>query len=112
MRESLMMGVTFLYVMIGWVIFRADNLSHACHYIKLMFTDFNGFDYSGSRLTILWIIILIAIEWFTRDRECPFEPCAGSVMQSRAVRWTLYYIVFMAVLFLGGQTQTFIYFQF
>jgi len=37
-------AITFLLVMIGWVIFRADTLAYATHYIERLFSCSNTFD--------------------------------------------------------------------
>lgn len=112
MRESIMMGVTFLLVMVGWVIFRADNIQHAWEYIVRMFSSFDNWELYGSRVPLLWITVLIITEWFTRDRQCPLDFGSSGIFASRPARWILYYALFIAVIIYGGIGQTFIYFQF
>lgn len=112
MRESVLMAFTFLVVLIGWVIFRADNISMALGYLRLMFTDFTGWHILGGRMALMWIVALLGVEWFTRKKEYPLEFSGRRILGFRTARWILYYTLFMAVLFLGGTRQTFIYFQF
>ena len=42
---------TMLVVMVGWVFFRADTISHAGMYLRTMFS-FNGFDLFGDRVSL------------------------------------------------------------
>lgn len=110
--ESIMMASTFILVLVGWIIFRADNLSHAWHYIVRMFSAFSDWHITASRAPLLWILALMAIEWLARDKQCPLDFPTRSLFRSRCVRWGIYYLIFMLVIFCGGQPQTFIYFQF
>ncbi|MDE6557054.1 MAG: MBOAT family protein [Duncaniella sp.] len=112
MRESAMMGLTFLLVMIGWVIFRADNISHAFHYIGGMFTEFGDMHIIGSKAPLIWIALLGVIEWTCRFRVCPLDFEGRGVFRFRTMRWGVYFLMFMTVILFGGASKTFIYFQF
>ncbi len=76
--ELLSMLTTFLFVIIGWIFFRADNVSIAINYIKNLFllNIENGFQYlSTERYTpelLLLIFGFIIIEWHSRKKEHPF----------------------------------------
>ncbi len=52
---------TFILVMIGWVLFRADNIGHAFDYYKAMFSfNFQGFSWdAGSQFYTTLIIALV-----------------------------------------------------
>ncbi len=112
MMESTEMALTFLLVLIGWVIFRADNIKHAWTYIKGMFTHFDNLSLMASRGPLLWCAALFLMEWFSKDRECPLDFGGKGLFSKRYVRWGTYYLFFMAVILFGGSTQAFIYFQF
>ena len=113
MREASLMGLTFLLVMIGWVIFRADNISMAGHYIFRMFSQFKGgTELTGGRMCLMWIAVLIIVEWIGRRRQCPLDFDAKGIFAHRSVRWTAYYLLCLAILLFSAQPQTFIYFQF
>lgn len=111
MSESLMMAWTFLLVMIGWVLFRADNIVFAWSYLCRMFTDFSitGFP---SKLVFVWIFILMIVEWVERKRNHPFDIAGHGLLRYRFFRWTAYMtLVFICLTFKGAQGE-FIYFQF
>ena len=112
MGESLMMAQTFLLVLIGWVIFRADTLTDAFHFIARMFTDMHFTPMSIKERNILWLVILIGVEWVQRHRSHAFDFPETGLMSYRGVRWTVYYVfVFVCLVFCGTQ-GSFIYFQF
>lgn len=77
-RELISMLFTFLAIMIGWIFFRADNITIALNYLKRIATLNlkNGIEYlSIERYTpelMLLILIFIAFEWNSRENEHPF----------------------------------------
>ncbi len=112
MRESLMMGMTFLLVLIGWVIFRSDTISDAWHYIVRMFTDWHFVAPLKGKKNLVYILLLLVIEWLQRRRSHAFDIPHSGLMSYRAVRWTVYlFFAFICLAFSGEQGQ-FIYFQF
>lgn len=111
-RESLMMGATFILVVIGWVIFRADNLYQAVDYIRLLFSSFSPATTLMGKTALLWGLLMLAAEWLTRNREAPtFLPAKG-ILRFRAVRWSIYLTLFLATLIFAGSQAEFIYFKF
>lgn len=111
-RESLLMGWTFLLVVIGWVIFRADNLTCMWEYFKRMFTDFHFYGAHPTKMTIIWIMVLMVVEWIERKRNHPFDIACHGLLRYRAARWCLYLLVAYVCLFYCGVQGDFIYFQF
>lgn len=102
---------TFLLMMIGWVLFRANSISDAGLALKNMATD-RGMLYNGEgKPEILLPLILIAVLmgreiWVERHPDSlrnPFKPV--SVLMSIAIIVT----ILLCARFEGGQ---FIYFQF
>lgn len=112
MGESLLMGWTFLLVAIGWVIFRADNISHAFHYIARMFTDFTAQGGFPSRRLLIWAAILFLVEWVERKKEHPFDISGHGLLKYKVGRWALYLLFVILCLFFSGKQGDFIYFQF
>lgn len=110
--ESILMAWTFLIVLVGWIIFRAENISQAWHYIRRMFSDFN---LSGSiigKQALLWIIILLIIEWLQRNKQHAFEFNETGLLKYKIFRWSLYAVIFISSIVFSGQQANFIYFQF
>ena len=114
--ESLMMGLTFLLVTVGWVIFRADNLTAALRYIGRMFSDFSYTPLPGAPMANLmlaaWVGVLLTVEWVYRDRPHQFAIAGHGLMRHRAVREAAYLALALACLMFCGQQGEFIYFQF
>lgn len=109
--STLMMGFTFLLVMIGWIFFRADHISQAWHYIGLMFQGLPSTIIMG-KTAMVWAGILIIAEWTSRKEETPFHFATSTIWRYRWVRWSVYLSVFLVTLIFAGSSEQFIYFQF
>ncbi len=111
-REFGAITITFLLVLLAWIFFRAESLTSSIHYIAQLFSPpyFNGALYHGQYVEpLLFCIVLIAIEWFQRDKQHGLE--IGH--WPRPTRWLAYYAVCMALLLFGNFGEvSFIYFQF
>lgn len=114
--STLMMGLTFLIVMIGWILFRADTLSQAWHYICDMFTYSAPIDcpvFIG-KMPLIFCVLLLILEVFSRHHETPFDfdgkMC--SLSKYKAFRWSVYVLFFLGTLIFSGTSEQFIYFQF
>ena len=105
------MGLTFLLVMIGWILFRAKHLKEAFGYIGLMFTAPPVGEVMGKR-AVGWCILLLIAEWIGRRYESPVDLFSKGIGVYAPVRWSLYLILFLTVLIFSGNTEQFIYFQF
>ena len=62
--------VTFLLVVVGWVIFRAENISQAWDFVSRMFlTAFDDFHFRlGSINTFMAILLLMIVEYLQRNK--------------------------------------------
>ena len=106
---------TFALVVLGWVVFRAENLSEASCYLHRFATALTSMNLGMSvygKVTIIYCLLLVFIEWIQRDRLCPLQLDGCWLGRYRWTRWLVYYIVFMMTFFGRGEEQTFIYFQF
>lgn len=111
-KESLMMGCTFMLVMVGWVIFRADNLQIAVDYLTRMFTDFHFTKPLKGKFCLIYICIMLVIEWLQRKRNHTFDFTGIKIMGHKTVRWIIYCTIAMMILMFQGENSDFIYFQF
>lgn len=111
-NESLAMGLTFLLVCVGWVIFRADNISVAYKYIKRMFSNFSVEGFLPGKMMLLWIVIMLGVEWINREKEHPFTVSGNGLLRYTPVRWAMYTGIAFICLFFYGESGNFIYFQF
>lgn len=112
LKELCQMVVTFLLVVIGWIIFRADTIEQACYYILRMLTDFHiSMSFPGKR-ALLFISILLIVEWLQRNKQYGLQLEEEGILRYRIVRWGIYLLLILVIfVFPGGQTD-FIYFQF
>ncbi|MDR0422403.1 MAG: MBOAT family protein [Proteiniphilum sp.] len=115
LKECLSMLLTFLLVVIGWIIFRVENMHQAIDYISkictLSFSDVFVATEGGNRrlLGLLVSTILILAEWFGRRQQYTLERIP---VRNRVFRWMIYMIIAGMIVMLGGVSSPFIYFQF
>ena len=109
-REFFQILFTFFLTVIAWVFFRSETVYDALLYIESMFS-FSLFTVPTSyRSGVLYVFVLIGIEWFTRKKQHPMEIDFYKV--PKMIRWLIYLIFIYLILIYGGEAQTFIYFQF
>ena len=111
-REIIQIATTFALVTLGWIFFRAENVSSAITYLSLMLSESlltNPFYEKKWMLPIMFIAILVIVEWLNRDK-----PHGLSIEHLNAVsiRWGIYLVVLLMIYFMGASQQSFIYFQF
>lgn len=108
---------TFVLVMIGWVIFRSENISQAIDYLMAMTMRWDNPSCGNALVglnttissTILMISILTIIDWTQRRKNFGMQIVEG---RSMVVRWSIYLLFFFFILVFAGQQAQFIYFQF
>lgn len=129
-RQIVQTGITFVLVCVGWVFFRANTLSDAMTVLrgsantllhphmflnptylryKVFVTDVIGMDKQHIAEVLVFCLALFAWEFF-QDR---IEITQWFYRQRTVVRWTIYYVLIMSVLFFAyfGKIP-FIYFKF
>lgn len=110
-KKIISIVTTFCLVVIGWVIFRAPSINDAWMF---MCSIGQNWDLPSimpiSKFTLLWIALLVGVEWFSRNYEQPFR-IVHKIPYS-FVRYTLYVVAVMLVLIFAAPSQGFIYFQF
>ena len=106
--------VTFLLAVVGWVIFRAENIAQAWDFVSRMFlTAFDDFHFRlGSINTFIAILLLMIVEYLQRNRAHVLQFPDNRVFRCSSVRYTLYACIALLIFFYAGEVQTFIYFQF
>ena len=114
-NKGFMIGVTFVLVTIGWILFRSDSVVQAIEYLGGICSLQNGwgisefgFSYIQTFVTLGFIIILLLCEYMTQEKAFPLSlmPC------NRILRWGLYLFIVMLLFLFPGKSETFIYFQF
>lgn len=104
-------GLTFFIVCIGWVFFRAENVTIAFDYIGRILSDplSSPGDPGITKLPVLIAGLFFLVEFIFRKKESPLDSLFAL---PRALRWTTYYVLILLMVFIGSEPQTFIYFQF
>ncbi len=115
-KEILGMLSTFLLVSIGWLFFRAENLTEAFDYFSIIcsasiFEKPYAFGIGIEKIGITGaaIFLMVGIEWLGRRKDCPIWV---DTKRSLPMQWLICYFVCMMIFLFGAPQQDFIYFQF
>lgn len=114
-REVPLMGMTFIAVMLGWILFRADTITQAVHYIGRMVTHIADSPSIFDRYAVtavMWSGIMLAIEWLTRRRAHAFDFSDTGITGHHWVRLSIYLVTTLVILCCHGYQEAFIYFRF
>ena len=110
-REFINMLSLFTLVTLTFILFRSENIVHAILYISEIFS-YSLFlipEIPSIKLIIL-VIIFIFLEWLGREGEYAIENIF--ILCERSVRWMIYTIFVVLILYYAGAEQPFLYFQF
>ena len=110
-KETGQMLLTFFLAVIGWIIFRAENIGQAWKYICGMcnVSLFTSPDSKGNSALVINILVLLAVEWFQRNMPHALDL---SAFNKGFARWAVYFGVLFLLFAFGGNATNFIYFQF
>ncbi len=102
--------VTFSLIIITWVFFRADLVSHAFAYLRGMFSG-SLFMPPGDlpMKEILIAMVFFLVEFVQRKKDHALQI---SDIRQIWFRWGIYIAIIIVIMLFGGGTQKFIYFQF
>jgi len=106
------MLLTFLLVLVGWTFFRAQSMQECVAWLGSMANPLS-FGAVGRLprpfgVAIGSTLVLVAVEWLNRRESFGFARQPGC----RALRWTVYYAVVVAIAAGAPGSETFVYFQF
>lgn len=108
-KEIVQIGITFILTTIAWVFFRAETVTEAWLYVVKIF-NYKAYGFPQVDLKpFIYIIILIFVEWIQRKKAHGLEL---STIKYTFIRWIIYLLVFVLILFFGASSDSFIYFQF
>ena len=106
---------TFLLVVIGWIIFRSDNLVECLHYLNgicqwgSLRAFYRFFTQSDMWPENLFICLMLLVEWVQREKEHGLDL---KPVKSVGLRWTIYFVICLLIFTFGAMPETFVYFQF
>lgn len=110
-KEAGQILLTFMFTVIGWIIFRATSISEAWSIMKGI-CDVSLFSMPmvivGVKRTLLFIIVMLIVEWIDRDKEHALS-LRGMPQWARFI---VLYGLILIILEYMGHSQSFIYFQF
>ncbi|MDR0866646.1 MAG: MBOAT family protein [Candidatus Symbiothrix sp.] len=113
-KEFFQMLFTFLLCMFAWIFFRAQSITDAIEYLKIIFSSslfiVPETDYMRLilNISIIATIILFVMEWIQRRNQHGLQ----IVPKQKVFRIILYLFLLFMMLTFGGNQQSFIYFQF
>lgn len=101
------MLLTFTWVTLGWILFRADTILQAWEYV--MSIPHDGALYThGVATSIACVLIMLVIEWIHRKRQHGLDLKCGSL----TLRYLLYLTLIIIMFCVYSNSESFIYFQF
>ncbi len=117
-KEIIQMATTFLLVVIGWVIFRAETITQAFEYLKGMcdrslftvpkveYPNKTSIDFI---LIFLFILCCLFVEWINRNYQYELK----KLPSNKGVRFSIYILIIIIIYcFDAKNPEPFIYFQF
>ena len=112
LNDLLGMVVTFGLITLSWVFFRSESVADAISYLQGTFSMslFTIPDLDMIKALVV-ILILLIIEWITREKEHPFQRL--EIVYSKPLRWVCYLCMCLGIFYMGNfEDHAFIYFQF
>lgn len=105
-KELLQIGITFFFVLIGWVFFRSPSVEFAFDYLRIMFFEFEPvFMWKKG---IPFVVSLLVLDWIFRKNER--KPIS---LKYKTINYIIALALFtMIVIYWGSNDVSFIYFQF
>lgn len=108
-KEFAQMLLTFLLAMIGWVLFRSETIGQAWAFLGGLFSKSLFAVPSVPIKTLLFVLVMLVVEWIQRKREHGF---AMEGIKLGVLRYTCYIAVLVVIFIFGVFNEMFIYFQF
>ena len=103
-KEFLQVGITFLFVTIGWVFFRSETVGDSFSYLYYMFFEFGIPD--TNRRGVFYVIPLIIIDYLIRRKE------KLDYKFSENLELLILTLIIFCIIGFYNQSSEFIYFKF
>jgi len=114
-KEVAGMLTTFTLTIFGWILFRSETIDQA----KAIFSEIFSFslfaipnfqDMESSFLVIALTLLFLFVEWLGREQQYALAQLGQT--WKKPLRYTMYYLLIIALFWFGGKDQQFLYFQF
>lgn len=114
-KESMQLALTFFLAVVGWIIFRAENMTQAVDYLVVMFTNPISWNFGG-KATLVLCFLMVIIEWLQRDRQHALQIPSIGFLKFSVIRLIIYVILVNIIVLTYWinieDNNQFIYFQF
>lgn len=116
-REIFQLILTFFFAVIGWIVFRAENLTQTGEYLYAMIHNkfYDSSELYG-KICLVYCSLLIIVEWLQRNKQHALQFPDVKLFNYKMVRWFVYVFILVAIYIsyminIDDDSQ-FIYFQF
>ena len=114
--DFLKMVMVFSMFMLSLLIFRASSMTDFFHQMSHLFSGslfevpYIPFNKPLIIQTSIFIVVMFVAEWFTKQYDFPLFKIEQKL--SKPLRYTVYYLILIAILVFQTKTENFIYVQF
>lgn len=113
LMEMSQMLLTFVCVLVGWILFRSATIADFAGYMDHMISSFAVVKPSCRLNALVFIVLLMVVEWMNRHKQHGLQiDGTGRMMRYRVVRWITYATILLIIVSFSGSQSDFIYFQF
>ena len=108
------MLLNYFLVSLGFIIFHADSIADAFRFFGGIISTslFSMPSLPLKKATLLFIFIILILEWTTRKKEHPLQLSTDGIFKYTAARYLLYAGIGLMLFLFAGEVETFIYSQF
>lgn len=120
-KEFFQMLFTFSIVSFGWILFRAENMGTAMHFINTLLNS-SIFDIRvgikqlsdlyWTKAETMMVVLFILVEWCQRNQQHGLQFTSNRLTQCAVIRYAVYVVLSLMILCFPGAHSDFIYFQF
>lgn len=104
---------TLFFVVIGWIIFRAESIPQVCDIFSSMLNNpTRNVAEIPDMKCLVFALVLFFVEWLQKDKQHALQFPKNRFFNYRVVRWGVYYSILFVIMKFTGASQSFIYFQF
>lgn len=115
-KEFLQVSLTFFLAVVGWIIFRAQDMTQAVDFIQRMFIHPLTGEIILFKRIIFFLLLFTIMEWLQREKQHVLQFSGIKPFRFVIVRWGLYIVMICAVYIAYMEhledDNVFIYFQF
>ena len=114
LKDFSKMALNYVLVSLGFIVFYASSVTDAFRFFSGIVSTslFSMPSLPVKKVTILFMLIVLIVEWTTRKKEHPLQLPADGIFKYTAVRYLLYAGIGVLLFVFAGEVETFIYFQF